>query len=476
MSLADTVYKTKVFKRLPQDDTELWWTVRALWGIRIPRHSCCPEHTPPFTAFANAFFARDPVYVWKASRGFGGKSNQLATLSLTEGALLGAGITLLGGSAAQSVNIHQSGERAWEWPNAPTSLLVKEPTIYSTRFMNGGWIRSLTASQKSVRGPHPQRLRLDEIDEMELGILEAAQGQPMRSRDQNGNTILETNTVMSSTHQYPDGTMRAILNRADELGWPVYEWCWKCSSNPIDGWLQPDEVERKKNEISARMWETEYDLQEPSFDGRAIDTDLVNLAFREDLGIFAGEPNEVIRIEEPPENVVYGRGPYVTGVDWAKEKDWTVVSTFRTDCTPWRLVAFKRYNKQPWPVMVHKAEAQWFAYGGKFIHDATGLGNVVSDLLTGPKRHITDQTLGGALRSAMFNEYIADIENGGLEFPRIEWMYNEHKYVTDNDLFGSGHPPDSFVSGALAWSLRSKKGKWTPPAPESIEKESAWLG
>jgi hypothetical protein len=476
MSLIDTVYKTKVFKRLPQDDDELWWTVRGLWGTRIPRHACCPEHTPPFKAFADAYFAREPVYVWKASRGFGGKSNQLAVLSLTEGVLLGADVGLLGGSGAQSVNIHAAGERAWEWPNAPHTALRKDPTIYYTHFANGAVIKTMTASQKSVRGPHPQRLRLDEIDEMDLDILRAAQGQPMRKRDQYGNTLIETNTVMSSTHQYPDKTMKAILDEAEEKGWPVYEWCWRCSSNDKDGWLQPDEVERKRGEISARMWETEYDLQEPSFEGRSIDTDLVNMAFREELGVFAGDPGEVVRIEDPPETVHYGRGPYVTAVDWAKEQDWTVVTTWRTDCNPWRLIAFKRFNRQSWPVMITKAEAQWFSYGGRFVHDATGLGNVVSDLLTGPRRHITDVVLSGAKRSAMFNEYIADIENGDVEMPRIEWMYNEHKYTTDEDLFGKGHPPDSFVSGALARSLKGRKKSGVAPTPATIDKESAWLG
>ena len=38
-------------------------------------------------------------------------------------------------------------------------------------------IQALTAAQTAVRGAHPTRLLLDEIDEMKLPILEAAQGQ-----------------------------------------------------------------------------------------------------------------------------------------------------------------------------------------------------------------------------------------------------------------------------------------------------------
>ena len=90
--------------------------------------------------------------------------------------------------------------------------------------VGGGWgntITALTASQTSIRGAHPARLRLDEADEMRLPILEAAQGQTM---DQGA---VRAQTVIASTHQHPDGTMTTVLQRAAEQGWPVYQWCWQ---------------------------------------------------------------------------------------------------------------------------------------------------------------------------------------------------------------------------------------------------------
>jgi hypothetical protein len=279
-------YKQVVINRLPQDDDELWWTVQGLWGYKIPRVAVCPTHTSPFQAFADAYFARSPVSIWKASRGFGGKSRTLGVLGLTEMALLGSEVNVLGGSGAQSLNVHQTSQTAWSWHHAPKALLTQPPTKYDTDLKNGGHMRSLMASQTSVRGSHPPRLRLDEIDEMDLDILEAAQGQPMRQRGPHG--IIETQTVMSSTHQYPDKTMTAMLQRAAEKHWPVYEWCWRETSNPYDGWLEPDEVERKRNEISQHMWDTEYDLQEPSVEGRAIDTDAVERCFDAELGAMSG--------------------------------------------------------------------------------------------------------------------------------------------------------------------------------------------
>ena len=48
--------------------------VRVAFGVIIPDTQVCKHHTTPFRAFADAYFARHPVSVWFASRGFGGKS------------------------------------------------------------------------------------------------------------------------------------------------------------------------------------------------------------------------------------------------------------------------------------------------------------------------------------------------------------------------------------------------------------------
>jgi hypothetical protein len=95
-------------------------------------------------------------------------------------------------------------------------------------------------------------------------------------------------------------------------------------------------------------------------------------------------------------------------------------------------------------------------YGGLCVHDATGIGNVVDDLITYDKKKVKPVVLRGRERESVFTQYIAGIEQDGLRCPRIKYVLDEHKYVTDKDLFGSGHPPDSFIAGALAWSIRRK--------------------
>ena len=724
-------------ERLPQDDDELWYFIQAIFGLKVPRTRVCPDHATPFEALADAYFARSPVTVWKASRGYGGKSYTLALLAALEALNLGAETNVLGGSGAQSLNVHNHTKEMWEHGNSPKSMLARESTKFDTWLVNGGHIRTLMASQNSVRGPHPQRLRLDEIDEMDMDVLEAAQGQPMRKKKDG--EIIETQTVMSSTHQYPDSTMSAILERARVQGWPIYQWCigqynrvhtsrglvpikdvttddkiltrdgwrqvqhvtlmgykpvlkidlpngrsltctsdhriavpggfveasdlyasttvssstragveiraakgmstktvslgtpsivptvfagldsykvigidarssstgvvnfntsanitfvdsirkamsklfspfvrtstnlpvsrrvsgklpdpagvitlddslfdvvgihgdsgglpvqsvgaafaslgspvfdfasaftvshvasvsdgqydyvydigvegthefvaegvvvhncYKETSNPVDGWLTQSEVDRKRLEIPAHMWETEYDLQEPNFEGRAIDSAMVMLSFPEGMGIYSGE--EPVRAQMP------GEGKYITGVDWAKSKDYTIAATYKvTSFNPvkYECVAWQKMSRMTWPVMVGKVIEQWREYGGALVHDATGLGAVVDDLI---KERVTPREAkmvkpvvmkGGEWRAALFSEYVAAIERQDIVSPRIDFAYREHLYVSNDDLYKSGgHPPDTIVAGAIAWKARPKM-RVQVALPQGIGKESVF--
>jgi hypothetical protein len=298
------------------------------------------------------------------------------------------------------------------------------------------------ASQASVRGPHPQRLRLDEIDEMDMAILEAAQGQPM---PRNG---IASQTVMSSTRQYSDGTMSQILKRAAENGWPIHEWCWRESLQP-HGWLAPETVEQKRTEITEAMWVTEYELQEPSPESRAIQPQAVDDLFDKSLGTFAGAPHEYIEIEPPQEGAVYA-----TGADWARAKDWTIIVTIRTDVRPMRVVAWERTGRLDWPVMVSRYVERRKRFNGAGLHDGTGLGDVVES-------YVGEQgfVMTGQARADLLSEYIAAIERRELAYPMITWAYNEHKYASREDVFGGGtrsHLPDSISAGALAWRVRSR--------------------
>ena len=286
---------------------------------------------------------------------------------------------------------------------------------------------------------------------MELRILEAAQGQPM---DRNG---VRAQTVMSSTHQHPDGTVTAMRRRAAELGWPVSEWCYRETLTP-HGWLTADQVTRKRGELSRTMWDVEYELQEPSAEGRAIDPDAVERMFDATLGthITAGDLEHLWRGQPgPPAERAWpdpAGGWYCIGVDWAQKRHHTAAVALRCDTTPLQVVAAYRAQRRSWQVMTAHVGALLDEYPGPAAHDETGAGSAIGAFpaLT-PHDQLEGVTLVGRVRTDLFRNYIGAIERHEIVCPRIDVFYTEHLYCGEDDLFGSGHPPDTVVAMALAY-------------------------
>ena len=240
---------------------------------------------------------------------------------------------------------------------------------------------------------------------------------------------------------------------------------------PTIGWLKPEEVERKRNDVTLAMWENEYELQEPSPESRAIDTPSVKAMFKRELGVYAGEIRQYIEIEEPNP-----ADSYITGADWAKTNDWTIAVTFRKPRllyqedgspllnvrgeqakSPARLVAFERLGREPYPAMIARFEYQVKRFGSTATHDGTGLGSVVEDLITVGAESFK---MVGQQRADLLSNYIGAIEKGEIEAPFIVYMEAEHRLASRKDVYagGEGHLPDTLSAGALAW--RGIGGWW----------------
>jgi hypothetical protein len=442
-----------------RDDDDLDRVLRDYMGVKLPHLKCCDLHQTPWDAFHDAFFARSVAAIWKASRGLGGKSFTLAALGMAEALFLRADVNVLGGSGEQSKRILESIGKLWDHPQFPRDCMTgSEPSATRQVTKWGNRVVALMASTKSVRGPHPQRLRLDEVDEIKQGILEDALGQPMAKGG------IKDHVVGASTHQYPDGTMTRMIKRAQTTpGWRFFEWCYRENLEP-HGWLSQGQVDTKKALVSGRMWNTEYEGQEPSSEGRAIDTGKLEAAFQlVDLADLVDSDQTTAIIEGPdPE------GKYGTGTDWAKKVNHTVVVTIRKDVRPMRVVAVKRTQKEPWPSMAGHLDQRVKVYGGTSTHDNTGVGAVVHDLLHHPSDPFN---MVGRDRADLLSEYIAAIEKGDLVWPRIEGhpnhalaaAYSEHKYAVRDDVYkgskdgtGKHHLPDTISAGALAWRAASQ--------------------
>ena len=258
-------------------------------------------------------------------------------------------------------------------------------------------------------------------DEVELKILDAAMGQTMSKppADEPGGIVVPAQTVLSSTHQYPDGTFTEVKKRATDKGWPFMEWCFLESMQP-HGWLDPAEVDRKRHEVTAAMFAVEYEGQEPSAEGRAILADAVDWTFRAELGEFAGEIGRYYEFEAPEPGAAYA-----TGADWAKDRDFTTIDTLRIDVRPVRRVAWERRQREPYPVMVEAFNRRTGRYPGKAAHDKTGVGNALDDWLVG---EVEGVTMVGKVRTDLFGNYIVGLESQAIASPRIAPCESEHRY------------------------------------------------
>ncbi len=483
-----------------------------LFGLKLSPnvHPACVDlgHSAPLDVAWSIYSGTDyrtgkraPVIVLKGSRGLSGKSTLLAGVSSIEG-LEGYNGTVLGGSLVQSQNVQEISNKIWDRDietdeaiyEGGLSILIDDPTAYQTKFSySGAWRKVLTASSRQARGPHPHRLRMDEVDEMVQSVFDSAMGQTM-SLDLD----MPIQTAIASTHQHADGTMTYVLKEAATKGWPVYEFCyreclrtedryldvWKDTKwdterrAPDDvpdgkegGWLPMWLVVEKRDGVSVAMWNNEYELGEPSIEGRAIHTPAVEWTFDSSNqwldggrrgGPFMGDEGEYLEFpccELYADNrVPCARGHrYITGADWAQTIDWTIIVTFRTDVSPWRLVAWERTGRKPWPVMLNRFNIRKTRYPGLAVHDATGMGGkLVSDFLEVSAEPFV---MAGQKRNLLFTDYVVGVENHEIMCPRIMFAYDEHRLCTVKDLkqggrADGGHPPDSVVANALAWSMR----------------------
>ena len=87
-----------------------------------------------------------------------------------------------------------------------------------TLFHTGSKLEILTGSEKGLRGPHPHKARLDEIDEMEWSLIQTALSM---TRSADG---IKSQNVFTSTRQKEHGPMQKLLDEAKGKGIEIYEW------------------------------------------------------------------------------------------------------------------------------------------------------------------------------------------------------------------------------------------------------------
>lgn len=270
-------------------DEELAWFLEKYLGVRIPDKRICPEHQAPFSFIADVFLGRvvDAV-VWSCRSG--GKSFNEALLMLMDSQFRPRCDTrVLAGSYYQGTQVYQATLDFWDKPGW-AQFLLSEPTKSETLLKNGSGYEVLTASQRSVRGPHPQRLKLDEIDELARDLYDAALSQPQTRHG------IPASVIMTSTMHRPFGLMQEVIEDQQKMGLTLYRWCWlevvdrcddvcekiqdprsrdhgkQCSlwqdcrgkAHEAVGYYAVEDVRKKKAQLPTDTWESEWLVKRPT--------------------------------------------------------------------------------------------------------------------------------------------------------------------------------------------------------------------
>ena len=227
---------------------ELLWAMADYTGLpRVPAVAVCPNHCAPFDAVSAPFFGSAANYLKHANR-HGYKTMSDAFLMFVESVQFdGCKSKILGGSGTQSKNVYEYLQMFGDIP----ACQEKTKTLFVTRalFKNKSEVSILTQSMKSVRGPHPQKLRLDEIEEFDPSVFRAALAV---TRSFGG---VPASVGMGSTHHKRSGIMADLLKEHDKRGIALFQWCifevmQKCTQKSCRMCKEITKVDYEGNSVS----------------------------------------------------------------------------------------------------------------------------------------------------------------------------------------------------------------------------------
>jgi len=195
------------------------------------KHNCeNKEHVPQFRAVSDVLTNKALYYViWACRAGsktflYGGLDSWVKSCSRAR-----LETRILGGSLDQSILSYEA-MKLFRDETDPDNLRIKGDILQSkAEFLNKSKVSILAASIKSVRGPHPQVLKLDEVDEIEQAVYNAALSQPLSKFGH------PSSLGMFSTNHNIMGQMDHALENAKVNGQNIYKYCiWECLASCRD--------------------------------------------------------------------------------------------------------------------------------------------------------------------------------------------------------------------------------------------------
>lgn len=200
-----------------QNKTRALQSLASAWGVSLPATAVCKGHDAPLEFLRTQLVDRPPVVVALGARGSGKSFGSALGTHLDSLIYPKHQTRILGGSLAQSRQIYEALSKfgdarphAWPWRK-----FGKEAAEYRNR----STVELLACSPKSVRGPHVPTLKLDEVDEIDPELRQAALGMNMRFGD------VPAMVVYTSTWHKLGGPMTEIIEQGRAGEFPLFTFC-----------------------------------------------------------------------------------------------------------------------------------------------------------------------------------------------------------------------------------------------------------
>jgi len=227
----------------------LHFYIRVFLGFSIPRKKICRDHVAPFTFMCDMFFEKVRNAIAFANR-TGGKTQNVAILNQLDMMFKpGCEIASAGSTQDQAARCYDYFLRFHMDNDYIADQLAKEPTKKYSIYENRSLTEVITGSMKGMNGPHPSKVRIDEVELMDWDVLQQGLSMAQSKKDKNGkltmaqscffcitgDTLIDIPRNMSDS---PEGISVIELKKRFETGEKLYCYCYnekidKFSLKPI---------------------------------------------------------------------------------------------------------------------------------------------------------------------------------------------------------------------------------------------------
>lgn len=432
-------------------------------------------------------------FIIKGPRG-GGKTKLMGAIGFSRWLLKLRSIVAMGGSMTQAQNVYNyfSGH-CYSQPSV-IAALPEEPTMKETVSDKGNYFKAVPASQKQVRGPHPDDLAIDEACEAKDEIILAAL--PMV------NSSPDPFVLMTSTFHKIFGLFQETWDQADRFGWVRLSWDIFDVTQSFDPkvWTDPELLEQIPDLSIAQAGELSLEHRAA---GRTGDPEgwvpMVNIiqAWREkstvdwfDVEMMGSRPSAAGLVNNPEDVdacvvTALGQGmKYVEKMETSAGLDWG----FR-GMTAWEVYgAMKDQRKsnlssRTWSqtrseVIIKKIVADVLEFKIRFIFadsshpfENQDLKNALAKLSTGKNGHrcALMEVPFVSEKEGMLGNYRAHFQRKLLRIPKANqeaiWQHKRYHYQpkSDKPAKEDDHIPDATMLALKRWPLNVQSNPLSVP-------------